>query len=250
MAFLALLAGGPPPPDRAFWLGAMLGCQQLAISVHNDWCDRDLDAATKPWRAIPSGAVGAPIARGVAWILAGASILLASPLGLDEAALNVAGLTAGFAYNAWLKRTLLSWLPFAAAFPLLPHFGAAALDRPMPLGWTLHLVGLPAVLAIHLADTLPDVAGDTRAGISGLAHRLGARRTRQVSLLAASVAALAATGGGLAQESAIALAGGASALAGVALAVLRPAWHRATVTGAAAAAAIGWVGLVSGAGGP
>ena len=32
------------------------------------------------------------------------------------------------------------------------------------------------VLGIHLADTLPDLATDSAAGVRGLAHRLGPRR--------------------------------------------------------------------------
>ena len=33
------------------------------------------------------------------------------------------------------------------------------------------------VLGIHLADTIPDIARDTEAGVRGLAHRLGLRKS-------------------------------------------------------------------------
>ena len=46
----------PHPGRRLALLGAMMTAQQLAISLHNDWCDRDVDRVAKPWRAIPAGA--------------------------------------------------------------------------------------------------------------------------------------------------------------------------------------------------
>src|SRR5437870_13695417 len=44
VAFLSLAYRGWPPPDRlGFLLGAVV-LTQMAISLHNDYCDRDLDA--------------------------------------------------------------------------------------------------------------------------------------------------------------------------------------------------------------
>src|SRR5438876_791368 len=54
LLLMALLARGHPPGDKLALVAAMLLCQQVAISLHNDWCDRALDAMAKPWRAIPS----------------------------------------------------------------------------------------------------------------------------------------------------------------------------------------------------
>ena len=178
---MVLLRRGHLPVDRLLLVGVMLACQQIAISFHNDWCDRDLDAAGKPWRAIPSGAVRSGLVRALAWLLVAASLALALPLGWLEVVLDALGIACGFAYNAWLKRTTLSWLPFAIAFPLVPLFGPAALDgveRALRLAPPLFAAGAPLAVAIHLADTLPDLRQDRAHGVRGLAHRLGARGSR------------------------------------------------------------------------
>ena len=208
LLFMVWLAGGHPPVDRFALVAAMLLCQQVAISLHNDWCDRALDAAAKPWRAIPSGAAPAGRVRAAAWLLAAFSLGFAAAINRRETLLDVVGIGAGFAYNARLKRTAWSWLPFAIAFPLLPVFGGVAL--PMlhaPPSWLFvsYAIGVPAAVAIHLADTIRDLDADAAFGVQGLAHRLGVRRARALrtalALLAALVAGYWLLGGPLAAPS-------------------------------------------------
>jgi 4-hydroxybenzoate polyprenyltransferase len=195
---MVVLAHGQVTSGHLIAVGAMLVCQQVAISLHNDWCDRALDATAKPWRAIPSGYASPRAVRAAAWLLAVASLAVALPLGWLEVALDAIALAAGFAYNASLKRTALSWLPFAVAFPLIPLFGPAAMDDPGRV-WQLappfYAVGAPLAVAIHLADTLPDLLRDRDHGVRGLAHRLGERRARVAcaGLFAAAALILAET---------------------------------------------------------
>jgi 4-hydroxybenzoate polyprenyltransferase len=256
-AFAVLWPGGPPPAGRLALLLLMVALQQAAISLHNDWCDRSLDAVAKPWRALPSGRVAPGTVAAAAYVLAALSAASAWPLGHDLVALDLAGLAAGFAYNARLKRTPLSWLPFALAFPLLPLFAAAALDRWPPAWPTLFAVGLPVVVAIHLADALPDLDADAAAGARGLAPWLGPRRAQRLSLFALAAAALIALsaglalawGGGWGLGPAAAVAGGALGWLGLGAAVAKPGTHRLSVTAGAAAIALGWVGLVARTGG-
>lgn len=195
---MLLLARGHLPADRVALVAAMLASQQVAISLHNDWCDRALDAGAKPWRAIPSGAVAAGHVRRAGWLLAALSLVIAATVNWAEALLDCAGLAAGFAYNARLKRTVWSWVPFAVAFPLLPLFGAVALPGlHVPVSWWLvsYAIGAPAAVAIHLADTIPDLRADTAFGVRGLAHRLGVRKARALRTALALLAVLAAVGG-------------------------------------------------------
>ncbi|MDZ4278113.1 MAG: UbiA family prenyltransferase [Dehalococcoidia bacterium] len=64
------------------------------------------------------------------------------------------------------------------ALPALPFWVWVSLDRfASELWWLLPLVPL-AALAVHLSNTLPDLDDDRRAGVRGLAHALGARRSR------------------------------------------------------------------------
>jgi 4-hydroxybenzoate polyprenyltransferase len=195
LAFLPLLAHGRPPLATVATLGAMLLCQQVAISLHNDYCDRALDTVAKPWRAIPSGAVRPRAVLAGAVLLVLASLALAASISPLEFLLDLIGLAAGLSYNAWLKRTWWSWLPFAIAFPLLPLFGAAALDPAhlaAPLVAGCFLVGAPLAVAIHLADTMPDLTSDLAGGVRGLAHHLGPHTARRLSvaLFAWSIPAL------------------------------------------------------------
>ena len=189
-AFAFAAAGGAPPADRlGLFLGSLL-LTQVAISVYNDYCDRDLDAAAKPHRAIPSGAVAPPHALGLAAATLLFGLALSAPLGTVALALGAFGTGAGLLYSAWLKRTPLSWLPFAVGFPTLVLWSYAAVGRWDARLWSGYLVGLPLVLAIHLADTLPDLADDAVECVRGLAHRLGARVVR-VASAAALLAGLA-----------------------------------------------------------
>jgi 4-hydroxybenzoate polyprenyltransferase len=177
-------------------LSVMVMAQQFAISVHNDWCDRTLDARTKPWRALPLGLLSPGNALALSAGLAGASVAASALLGLDEVTLNALGLAAGFSYNAWLKRTVFSWLPFAVAFPLLALFAMAALDL-WPDRWPLVFAfGAPTAVALHLGDTLPDLESDRQAGVHGLAHRLGPKwsaRVGQAAFLVVAAGILALT---------------------------------------------------------
>ena len=176
LLFLPLLAGGLPPLRETLLLALSLTLQQFAISAHNDWCDRDVDAVAKPARPIPAGQVSPRVALLIALALAAGSLALAAPLGNDEVALVGLFLACGLVYNAWLKRTALSWLPFSLAFPLVPLFSAAALDV-WPAWWPAAAVAAqPLIVAIHLADSIPDVETDSRMGLRGLAVRLGAQR--------------------------------------------------------------------------
>lgn len=231
---------------RRLWrLGAMMAAQQGAISLHNDWCDRHLDATAKPWRAIPRGLVPAPIVHGAAWALGALSTVPAWPIGARLVALDAIGIGAGFLYNARLKRTPWSWLPFATAFPLLPLFGATAVGVWPRLWWSLFVVGAPTVLAIHLADTIPDLEGDAGSGVQGIAHRLGAPQARRVCLGALAAASLLGAAFGLLGRARPALAGAAAGAGLAALAALKPKLQRGAVTAGAAAVAVGWVAALA-----
>ncbi|CAN5196198.1 hypothetical protein BH18CHL2_BH18CHL2_09070 [soil metagenome] len=149
---------------------------QLSIAVHNNWCDRGADAVSKPWRWIPRGVIAPNSAVAAAVLLFASGITAGFALGPAVGGLVLLGTTAGLAYNAWLKKTPWSWVPFCVALPTLA-ICSLALTRgsaPLPLG--LYAVGAPLVVAIHLADAVPDIAADRAAGVRGLAVTLGRRR--------------------------------------------------------------------------
>jgi 4-hydroxybenzoate polyprenyltransferase len=116
-------------------------------------------------------------------VLAVAALALAVPFGPWFWLFTAVGLAAGIAYDARLKYTALSWLPFSVAFPTLPLWAWAGAapggELPARLFWILPVGGV-LVVGIHLADTIPDLATDSGAGVEGLAHRLGPGRALAV----------------------------------------------------------------------
>ena len=178
-AFVVLAAKGLPPLGRFVQLLAVETAMQFSISAFNDYFDRQVDAgrAEKP---VASGQISPSLAWAVGLLLGVAALLLALPLGTWVTVFTAVGLGGGLLYDAGLKYTAFSWLPFSIAFPTLPLWAWAGASPegafPPQLFWVLP-VGAVLVLGIHLADTIPDLAADTEAGVRGLAHRLGLSRS-------------------------------------------------------------------------
>lgn len=213
--FSVTAADGKPPRRRLVPLLGGLLFTQLSISLHNDYCDRELDARVKPWRAIPRGLIApAPVlAASLALYLVG--VLVATPLGPIVTGLLAVASAAGFAYNAWFKRGAWTWVPYAIALPTVPVCAFIAMRRFQPRLLLAYLIGLPLVLAVYLADTMSDVDLDREAGVQGFAHRLGthgAARACWLSLLSGLILAVATTRHPT-RHPAYAVAGGSLAIA-------------------------------------
>jgi 4-hydroxybenzoate polyprenyltransferase len=186
--FMLVAAGGWPPFGRLGLLLTSTLLGQLAISIHNDYCDRELDARAKPWRALPRGLLTPGEAFAWTAILTLLCLLLALPLGLTVAGLIAIGASSGFVYNAWLKRTSWTWLPFWVALPTLPLTAFAVVGEWDSRLWLVYLIGAPLVLAVYIADTLSDIESDSAHGVQGFAHRLGPRGARLVCWAAVALA--------------------------------------------------------------
>lgn len=167
--------GGADPVALGLYLGAVLSTQ-LSIALHNNWCDREADAIAKPWRHLPRGALDPSFVLFTAVALLILGLALSWLLGPAVFQLVAAGTACGFLYNAWLKRTAFSWLPFAIALPTLAMCSLLVAQRLDGFPYALYLIGAPLVLAIHLGDSIPDIEGDRVVGSGGLAVALGRRR--------------------------------------------------------------------------
>ncbi len=161
---------------------------QLSIGWLNDLLDRERDRAAgrrdKPVAVgeVPAGLVTTAIALAVA-----ACVPLSLASGWRAGTVHLLAVAGGWAYDLGLKRTLLSWLPYATSFGLLTAFLTLGLDgHPAPPVW---LVAGGALLGTgaHFLNVVPDVEADLAAGVRGLPQRLGAARS------AAAGAALLAT---------------------------------------------------------
>jgi 4-hydroxybenzoate polyprenyltransferase len=141
-----------------------------------------------------------PRATGIATVIALLlTFALSAALGWPGGAAVVGTAVCGWAYNLGLKATVLSWLPYAIAFGLLPAVVTLSDSPPRwPPAWALTAGALLGVAA-HLANALPDLRDDEATGVRGLPHRLGAKATALTGaalLLAASAVILFGSGPG------------------------------------------------------
>ena len=189
-----------PLADRhaSGWLYVALGLGMLAyqfsIGIANDFVDRAEDALTKPSKPLARGDLSPGLAVRLCALLAGAGMVATFALEPLPWAIGIAGLACGLAYDVWLKRTVLSWLPMAVAFPLIPVWVFAAAGAWDELLWWCFPLGLLLGVAVHLANQLPDLAAEAGGPVRGAAHRLQGRRAFALSMAsfgaAASVAGL------------------------------------------------------------
>lgn len=165
---------------------------QLSVGISNDALDAERDRAVgRTDKPIASGDVSAQAAWGAALGLLASALVLSAPLGWRMLAAHALALGSAWAYNAGLKSTPWSIVPFLVSFGIFPSLATLSAPDPSfaaPWAW---IAGAALGAAVHLTNVLPDLADDARTGVRGLPHRLGPR-------LAAIVAALAVVGGAVA----------------------------------------------------
>lgn len=168
------MAGGDLRGMAVMFLSVLL--IHASIGSMNDYCDLDLDTKTKPDKPIVRGDLSARGALLVSCVaaIAGALLSLSFSWATFGAALLV--LAAGLAYDFWAKGTALSWVPYAVFIPALPVWAFVAADAYTPVVLISFPLGALMSLALNLANTIPDLEGDTRYGLRGMAHLLGLKR--------------------------------------------------------------------------
>lgn len=144
-----------------------------SIGSMNDFCDIDLDAKTKPTKPIIRGDIGPGSALMVSCIAAVAGALLSLSFGWWTLIVALAVLISGMAYNFWAKGTLYSWIPYSVFIPALPVWAFVAADKFTLVVLFSFPLGALMSLALNVANTIPDLQGDTQCGLQGLTHRLG-----------------------------------------------------------------------------
>ncbi len=153
---------------------------QLTVGWINDVVDADRDRRV--------GRRDKPVAMG--WVDPGTVtfatacvFLLVVPLSVANGTVagiaHIAAVLSAWSYNFWFKRTVLSWLPYAVSFGLLPAFlsygglGGGYHGGPPTIAMTV----LAALLGIgiHFANTLPDLVEDNETGVRHLPLRIALR---------------------------------------------------------------------------
>jgi 4-hydroxybenzoate polyprenyltransferase len=174
-AFALVAARGWPGAGPMGWLLLAMFGGQLAVGAINEIVDAPLDAQSRPSKPIPAGLV---TLRG-AWLMAiiGLVVMTVASLtfGIPVFLVCAFGTGVGIAYSVWFKRTIWSWVPYLVALPLLPIWVWLALSTVDPGLYAIYPIGAAAVIAVQIAQSLPDVEADTRAHVRTLAVALGAR---------------------------------------------------------------------------
>ena len=169
----AIAAGIRWGDDRLGLIAVTVLMTQFSISALNDWADRDRDAAAHRWRPIAMGRIRPSVALGLAFLFPLFALPGALAFGPIPGIVLGTGLVAGWVYDLWLKPTPFSFLPFAVAFPLLPTWVGLIAGRPLASFIWLIVGGAFLATAIHLADSLPDLASDAEAGLRTMGVQLG-----------------------------------------------------------------------------
>jgi 4-hydroxybenzoate polyprenyltransferase len=169
---------------------------QLAIGWSNDLIDADRDRRVgRRDKPIAQGAVRVPIVRALVVIAGVVGVVLPFTLSLAGGLAHLSLVASGLAYNAGLKSTPASVVPFVVAFGALPAVVTLSTAPPSdPAPWAIG-VGAVFGVAIHFTNVLPDLADDARTGVVGLPHRLGRVRAGLVAFAALAAGALLSLAG-------------------------------------------------------
>jgi 4-hydroxybenzoate polyprenyltransferase len=207
------------PPGRMVLVGLAVLAGQLSVGWSNDLVDeardREVVRSDKP---LATGELSAATVR----IACGLAVLAVVPLSLAcgwaAGVVHLLTVASAWAYNLWLKSTVWSWVPYAFSFGGLVVFVALAGEPTELPPWWMPVAGALLGVGAHLVNVLPDLADDAATGVSGLPHRIGARRLPAVATAVLAAGSLVvALGTGLARLGSVAALAAVTALAVVAL---------------------------------
>lgn len=196
-------------PWRLIVLAVAVFSGQLSVGISNDAIDAVRDRVV--------GRSDKPIARGdvsggVAWAAAVSTLVVAlvlsGVLGFGMLAAHALALASAWAYNAGLKSTAFSIVPFVVSFGIFPSLATLSAAPPTLAPAWVWIAGAALGATVHLVNVLPDLEDDDRTGVRGLPHRLGARTATVIAVVGIVVGALAVllgpVGGDISQVGALA----------------------------------------------
>ncbi|MGE0879570.1 MAG: UbiA family prenyltransferase [Acidimicrobiia bacterium] len=224
---VTVLALGSGRGWSTLWATAAVAAGQLSVGWSNDYFDRDLDRASgRRDKPLTAGDLCPRTVWRAALVAVAATVVLSGANGMRAAVVHLTAVAAAWVYNLGLKATVLSAMPYAVAFGLLPAFVSLGGD---PAQWPpLWACAAGALLGVgaHFINVVPDLSEDRRHGRLGLPQRLGFER----SLVGGSLFVVGATvvlvvGGAVAFAGELLVVNGALALGAVVCGLHeRPRW--------------------------
>lgn len=92
---------------------------------------------------------------------------------------HLAAVASAWLHNVWFKRTLLSWLPHAVSFGLLPAFlsygGLGGGMHGSAPTWTMTALAALLGVGVHFLSALPHLVQDNQTGVRHLPLRIALR---------------------------------------------------------------------------
>lgn len=189
---LALGVAASVEPWRLVVLTASVLAGQLSVGISNDAIDAHRDAQVgRTDKPIARGDVGLGTAWAAAIAAAVVALALSAVLGVALLGVHAMALASAWSYNAALKNTPISVLPFVVSFGLFPSFATLAATPPALAAPWATTAGAALGAAVHLTNVLPDLDDDARTGVRGLPHRLGVRAAAILAVTGILVGAVA-----------------------------------------------------------
>lgn len=197
---LALGLAAGLDPWRLVLLAVAVFAGQVSVGLSNDAIDAHRDAAVgRRDKPLVAGPVTPRQALAVAVGAVVVALALSAPLGIGMLSAHAVALASAWAYNAGLKNTSVSIVPFLVSFGLFPSLATLA---EVPPAWApawQAAAGAALGAAVHLTNVLPDLDDDRATGVRGLPHRLGVRASAVLAasgVVAGALAVLLGSSGG------------------------------------------------------
>ena len=163
-------------PARIALLVASVLCNQISVGLSNDAIDAGRDRAVgRTDKPIAAGVVSVQLALGVAVGAVIASLALSAVLGFGMLAGQALMIAGAWAYNAGMKSSAFSLVPFLVSFGVFPSLATLSAPAPTLAPFWAAIAGAALGAAVHLTNVLPDLDDDRATGVRGFPHRIGPR---------------------------------------------------------------------------
>ncbi|WP_240640495.1 UbiA family prenyltransferase [Microbacterium sp. 10M-3C3] len=197
---LALGLAAGLDPWRLGLLAVAVFAGQVSVGLSNDAIDAHRDAAVgRRDKPLVAGPVTPRLALAVAVGAVVVALALSAPLGVGMLGAHAVALASAWAYNAGLKNTPVSIVPFLVSFGLFPSLATLSAIPPAWAPAWQAAAGAALGAAVHLTNVLPDLDDDRATGVRGLPHRLGVRASAVLAasgVVAGALAVLLGSSGG------------------------------------------------------
>jgi 4-hydroxybenzoate polyprenyltransferase len=161
---------------------------QLAIGWQNDWCDAERDRrAGRREKPIVAGQVSAQLVELFSLLSALGCVITSHRNGRRSAIAHLLAVASAGLYNAGLKATVWSWLPYGISFFLLPVSIDYSTSGTRRMSYWAAGACASLGIAAHFLNAVPDREMDRSQGVLGLPQRLDERENAVISLCLVAV---------------------------------------------------------------